>query len=213
MSREAYIERWFVREDEVLRAVRAGIAARGMPEISVTPRLGRLLHLLVKLVGARRALEIGALGGYSGIWIARALPEDGELVSLEIHPVYAAVAREHVDRAGVGHKVRYEIGPALETLPRLEQRGERFDFVFIDADKENYPHYLEWAVRLARPGAVITADNAFWQDRIFDERIEDGATRGIRAFHERLVSHPRLEATLLPLDDGFAVARVKAEAT
>lgn len=207
-SPEAYVDSLYP-EDPDLARVQAGIRARKMPEISVRPGYGRLLTLLVRLSGARRALEIGALGGYSGICLARGLPAGGRLVSLELDPEYAGVAREHLVAAGLGDRVEYRVGPALESLAALYRAGERFDFFFIDADKENYPNYLDWALRLANPGAVIVGDNILMQGESLDPGITDPDVGAMRRFNARVATDPRLESALLPGYDGLAIARVR----
>lgn len=208
MTREEYALAVFGTEDDILRAVRQDIADRHMPSISVHPGIGQLLAWLIQLSGSRHVLEIGALGGYSGIWMARALPEDGRLTSLEINPDYADVARRNLERAGVAHKATYRIGPAEDTLARLEQEGARFDFFLIDADKPGYPAYLEWAVRLAQPGAVIAADNALLGDAVLSDDTADESAAAIRRFNRRMAEHPRLVSLLLPAYDGLSLARV-----
>jgi caffeoyl-CoA O-methyltransferase len=208
MTREEYVEQ-LAGEDDVLSSVRASIVERGMPPISVAVELGRLLNLLVKTSGAKRVLEIGALGGYSGICLARALPGDGKLVSLELNPEFADVAQGNLQQAGLDHLVEYKLGPAIDSLQELVESGEKFDLFFIDADKPNYPYYLDYAIQLSSPGALITADNVLLGNRVMDENNHDPGPEAIRAFNERLHSDVRLEALILPARDGFAIARVK----
>lgn len=208
-TREAYAVELFGCEDEELRAVREATAKRGMPPISVPPELGRLLTLLARTAGATRALEIGALGGYSGICIARGLRPEGTLTSLELSADYAGFAHDNLTKAGFGGRVSYRIGPAAQGLEALLAEGLRFDFFFIDADKPNYPLYLSRALELALPGALICADNVLQGDRVLDPENQDDSVRAMRLFNERLAADPRLEAVLLPLRDGFAVARVR----
>ncbi|WP_018130794.1 O-methyltransferase [Effusibacillus pohliae] len=183
--------------------------ARHVYWISVEPELGKLLTLLDKISGARRILEIGALGGYSAICLARGLADDGKIVSLELQQQYADLALTNMRRAGLADRVEYRIGPALDRLQELFDEGERFDFFLIDADKDNYPLYLEWALQLANPGAIITADNVLWKDRVLDPENRDKETEAVREFNRRLAADERLEALLLPICDGFAIARVK----
>lgn len=209
MTREEYVRQWTGAEDEVLLEIRESIASHGMPAISVAPEIGRLLQLLVAMSGAGRVLEIGALGGYSGVCLARGLPQDGRVLSLELSPEYAGVARENVERAGVGDRIQYRIGPALDTLAELEAEGQVFDLIFIDADKPNYPNYLERAVRLSRKGTVIAADNILLGDRVLDPGNTDESVAAMRLFNERLAADERLEAVLLPILDGLAIARVR----
>jgi predicted O-methyltransferase YrrM len=205
---EEYVNRLLGADPDLGRAAE-GIREAGMPEISVAPGYGRLLTILAAASGAREALEIGALGGVSGICIARGLAEGGMLTSLELQPEYAAIARAHVDAAGLGDRVRHMVGDALESLEKLAGEGRRFDFFFIDADKGRYPDYLEWSIRLARPGAVIAADNTLLRGRVGDPEAQGPSVDAMRAFNDRLVSDPRLIATILPGYDGLAVAFVK----
>lgn len=209
---EEYIESLLGR-DPVLERVLEGIRRHGMPEISIAPPLGKLLTLLVKAVHARDALEIGALGGYSGICIARGLADGGKLVSLELDHEFAAVAKQHLTEAGFGDKVEYRIGEALASLKKLDEEGARFDFFLIDADKFNYPNYLEWTIRLARPGALIVGDNILSRGRVIDPEISTISVDAIRQFNERIAQDPRLEGTFLPAYDGVAIARVKGGQT
>lgn len=209
MTREEYVRQWMGTEDEVLLEIRQSIASHGMPAISVLPEIGRLLQMLVAMSGARRVLEIGALGGYSGVCLARGLPQDGIVLSLELSAEYAGVARENVERAGVGDRIQYRIGPALDSLAELKTEGQSFDFIFIDADKPNYPNYLDWAVQLSRKGAVIAADNILLGDRVLDPDSLDESVAAMRLFHERLAVDERLDAVLLPILDGLAIARVR----
>lgn len=205
---EAYVDRLLGGDPDLDRAA-AGIREAGMPEVSIAPGYGRLLTILAAASGAREALEIGALGGVSGICIARGLKEGGTLTSLELKPAYAEIARSHVEAAGLGERVRFIVGDALESLEKLAGEGRRFDFVFIDADKGRYPDYLEWSIRLARPGALIVADNVLLRGRVADPESSGPSVAAMRAFNERLASDPRLAATLLPGYDGLAVAFVK----
>lgn len=186
----------------------------GLPAIAVSGPQGKLLHLLARSVGAKRILEVGTLGGYSTIWLARALPEDGRLVTLEIDGDHARVARTNLDRAGVTGRVDIRLGPALETMAALAQEGqEPFDLVFIDADKENIPAYFDWAVKLSRSGGVIITDNVVRDGALVDAGTTDPRVLGVRAFHEMLASRPDVEATTIQTVgakgyDGFNVAVV-----
>jgi predicted O-methyltransferase YrrM len=207
---DAYIGERLLPPDPALDAALAANAAAGLPAIDVSPAQGRLLNILVRMVGARRILEIGTLGGYSTICLARALPEGGRLVTLEAVPKHADVARENIAGAGVADRVELIVGPALETLPRLEGP---FDFVFIDADKESNDAYLGWALELARPGAVIVCDNVVRDGRIADPADDHPAIAGTRRFFDRLGAEPRLTATAVQTVgvkgwDGFAIAIV-----
>ncbi len=199
--------------DTLQQAVRSAVDA-GMPPIEVTPNAGKLLKLLVQLSGARRVLEVGTLAGYSTIWMAQGLPDGGRLVTCEYLTKHAEIARANVEAAGLGKKVEVRVGAALDTMASLERDGtEPFDFVFIDADKENDAEYLEWAVRLARPGATIVLDNAVWEGAVLDPSIDQVNAPGIISALELLGSHPRLDATVIQTVgskgwDGFALARV-----
>ncbi|HEX2191206.1 MAG TPA: O-methyltransferase [Longimicrobiaceae bacterium] len=207
MDREAYLE-GLLDEDAVLRGVRERSEAGGLPPISVAPGYGRLLTVLVRACRAREVLEVGALGGYSGICLARGLGPDGRLMSLEVEEAYARVAAESLRAAGLGDRVEYRVGPALESMRALEGEGRRFDFFFIDADKESYPGYLELALRLARPGALVAADNALWHDRVLDPGNVSAPAEAMRRFNRELSRHPRLTAVVLPAYDGLALAVV-----
>lgn len=196
--------------DPDLERVKEGIASQGMPSISIADGYGRLLTLLVRMSGATRVLEIGALGGYSGICLARGMGEGGKLVSLELLPQYAEIAGEHMAEAGLGEVVEYMLGDARESLAKLEAEGRTFDFFFIDADKEGYPVYLDYALRLAEPGALIVADNVLLRGRTTDSAKQGPAVQAVRVFNERIAADARLESTILPGYDGLAIARVRA---
>ena len=200
-----YIRGLFAAEDETLEELRYEISRRGLPEIHISAEQGRVLQVLLRAVGARRVLEIGTLGGYSALWMARALPSDGRLLSLEIDPDRAEFAREFARRAGLESLIEVRVGDAAEVLPSLDAE-EPFDAVFIDADKERYPAYLEQALRLLRPGGLVIGDNALWRGRVLDEEPEEESTRAIQAFNRSLADDPRLTATILPIRDGMAVA-------
>ncbi|MFI7384970.1 O-methyltransferase [Streptomyces sp. NPDC049813] len=212
---DAYFAELLAPADEALAAALTESAAAGLPSISVSATNGKLLHLLARVQGARRVLEIGTLGGYSTIWLARALPADGSLVTLEYSPRHAEVARANLARAGLDKLVEVRVGPALDALPRLADEGAVFDFVFIDADKVNNPHYLEWAVRLTRPGSVIVVDNVVREGQVIDAGSTRPDVTGTRAALQFLADHPKLEATAVQTVgakgyDGFAVAYVQA---
>ncbi|MFE9805880.1 O-methyltransferase [Streptomyces sp. NPDC005548] len=202
--------------DETLAAALRDSDAAGLPAINVAPNQGKLLQLLAEIQGARRILEIGTLGGYSTIWLGRALPADGRLVTLEYDPRHAEVARGNLARAGLAEVVEVRVGPALESLPKLaDENPEPFDFVFIDADKVNNEHYLDWAVRLTRPGSVIVLDNVVRGGAVTDATSTDPSVRGTRAALELIASHPKLDGTAVQTVgskgyDGFALARVHA---
>lgn len=198
----------------VLGAIRAAAEA-GLPPIEVAPNAGKLLKLLVQISGARRVLEIGTLAGFSTIWIGQGLPEDGTVVTCEFLPKHAEVAWANIDSAGLGQKVEIRLGPALDTLAALEEEGrEPFDFIFIDADKENNKHYLDWAIRLGRPGTTIVLDNTIWEGTVLDPAMDPVNAPGIVESLHLLGNHPRLDATVIQTVgskgwDGFALARVK----
>ena len=186
-----------------------------MPAIEVSAQHGKLLSLLVAATGATRVLEIGTLAGYSTINLARGAGAAGRVITLEYSPEHAEVARTNFERAGVADRVEVLVGAALDTLPLLAERGEQFDFFFIDADKENNSAYVEWAVRLAAPGALIVVDNVTRMGRVLDPAEDDLQARGVRDMLELLGNHPRLEAAAIQTVgtkgwDGFAVARVGA---
>ena len=207
---QRYVEGLFAPEDALLEALRQEIGRQGLPEISISAEVGRALQLLLRAVGARRVLEIGTLGGYSAIWMARALPPDGALVSLEVDPDRAALARRFLDRAGLADVVEVRVGDARALLPGLaEAEPAGFDAVFIDADKEGYVEYLRHARALVRPGGLILADNAFWSGRVLEESPESEGTRGVQAFNRALAGADGLTATILPVRDGLAVAVVE----
>lgn len=207
-----YLANTLVGHEPGLEQAIAEQHAAGMPAIEVAPLAGKLLMLLAQLSGARRVLEIGTLGGYSTIWLARGIPSDGRVVTLEAEPAHAAVARASIDRAGVGEKVEIMVGIAADTLPTLEG-GEPFDFVFIDADKESNTIYLDWAARLGRPGTVIVLDNIGRNGDVADPRSTDPMVIGTRNALAMLGSDPRFEATALQTVgmkgwDGVALAVV-----
>lgn len=192
--------------DADLEVALEGIRAAGMPEISIAPGFGRLLSMLVKMSGAKDVLEIGALGGISGICLSRELPEGGSLTSLELKDEYADLARRHMEAAGLGDRVTYRIGDAQASLAQLEGEGRQFDFFFIDADKEGYPIYLDYAIRLARPGAIIAGDNTLLRGRVIDPDKNGPSVLAMRAFNERMATDERLLSTILPAYDGLALA-------
>jgi predicted O-methyltransferase YrrM len=195
--------------DADLARVGASISEAGMPDISVAAGYGRLLTLLMRVSGARSALEIGALGGYSGICLARGMPDDGRLVSLELKAEYAELAKANLTAAGLGHKAEYRIGDARESLESMKADGERFDFFFIDADKENYPYYLECCISLANRGAIIAADNTLLRGKTIDESRQGPSVKALRGFNATIARDERLEGVHLPAYDGLALARVK----
>ena len=211
---EHYIEALFVPPDPVLTQNISDADAAGLPAIQVSPNQGRLLYMLTKISGARRVLEIGTLGGYSTTWLARALPDDGTLISLELDQQHAAVARQSIDRAGVGSRVTIEVGPAAETMRRLiDRQVPPFDLIFIDADKPGYSTYLDLSLQLSRPGTVILADNLIRDGAVLDEAVEEENARAARAFNAKLAAEPRLESIIIPVlgkrIDGMAISIVR----
>jgi len=203
-----YVRQHFASEDEALRGIGPAATAAGLPSISIGPEEGRYLQLTAEAIGARRALEIGTLGGYSGVWIARGLAPGGLLVTIEMDPRHADVARRSFERAGVADRTDIRVGRALEVLPSLESEP-RFDRVFIDADKTEYPDYLDWALRLTRPGSVIAAHNVFRRGQVVAPS-DDPQVEATREFNRRIAADPRLESTLLPLRDGMSFSVVRA---
>ncbi|CAA9449672.1 MAG: O-methyltransferase [uncultured Rubrobacteraceae bacterium] len=208
---DLYIERLFAPPDPALEKALRRSQEAGLPEINVSPNEGRLLQLLAEITGVRRILEIGTLGGYSTIHLARALPEDGMMITLELNEAYARVARENIAHAGLEERVEVRVGDAKAMLAGMVEEGaEPFDLTFIDADKESYTEYLERSLLLARPGSLILADNAIRGGSVIEP--EDGSARATHEFNESLANDPRLSALILPLIrggmDGLAVARV-----
>ncbi|MER5882460.1 O-methyltransferase [Streptomyces sp. NPDC001941] len=212
---DTYLTDRLAPADEALTAALADSEAAGLPPIAVAPNQGKLLHLLALTQGARRILEIGTLGGYSTIWLARALPADGRLVSLEYDPRHADVARANLARAGLDHLAEVRTGAALDSLPKLaEEEAGPFDLVFVDADKQNNPRYVEWALRLTRPGSLIVVDNVVRGGALVDPSASDRAdVRGTREMFDLISGHPRLDATAVQTvgakgHDGLLLARV-----
>mgnify|MGYP003635032820 FL=1 len=209
-SADEYLIDSLVGHDAALESAVAAQGAAGLPAIEVAPVAGKLLHLLARIAGARRVLEIGTLGGYSTIWLARALDENGRVITIEAEPRNAEVARANIDAAGVGERVEILVGRAAEVLPTLEGT-EPFDLVFIDADKESNTIYLDWAARLGRPGTVVVLDNIGREGEIVDPHTTDPRVAGTRAALEMLGADARFEATALQTVglkgwDGFALA-------
>ena len=202
-----YISGLFAPEDELLASLREEADRTGLPPIAVSADEGRLLQVLLMSIRARRVLEVGTLGGYSAIWMARALPEDGELLSIEIEQKHADFARRYVERAGLAERIEIRVGRALEVLPSLD--GEKFDAVFIDADKEPMPTYFEWALRLLRPGGLVIADNTLWGGKVYDEAEHDEKTKAVREFNRRMATDPRVLSILVPTHDGVAIGVVR----
>jgi predicted O-methyltransferase YrrM len=211
---EEYIEHLFVPPDAALEQNLKDANAAGLPAIAVAPDQGRLMYILAKISGAKRILEVGTLGGYSTTLLARALPKDGKLVTLEMSPVHAEVARKNLDRAGVGELVEIRVGRAGDTLSKMIAAAEEpFDFVFIDADKTGYVGYLEQVLQLSHSGTVILGDNLIRHGDILHETAPDEMAAGVKAFNALIATHPRLESILLPIlkgkVDGMSISRVK----
>ena len=214
---DRYITDVLVPADPILDAVLAANAAAGLPAWDVAPNQGKLLQLLAQAQGARTILEIGTLGGYSTIWLARALPTGGRLITLEADPTHAEVARANIARAGLSDAVEVRVGRALDTLQQLEaeQQGP-FDLTFIDADKPNNPEYFAWALRLSRRGSLIICDNVVRTGAVVDTTSHDPAVEGVRRFFEAVAAEPRVSATAIQTVgskgyDGFAIALVIAD--
>jgi len=211
---DAYLEEKLLPADPVLEEALRSSAAAGLPNIQVSPTQGKLLYLLAKALGARRVLEIGALGGYSTIWLARALPKDGRLVTLEVEAKHAEVASANIARAGLQDRVEIRLGRALETLPKIlaEKRGP-FDLFFLDADKANTRAYFEWTLKLSRPGSLIVVDNVVRRGELADASSPSPDVLGMREFLDALASDSRVSATGIQTVgrkgyDGFVLARV-----
>ena len=203
----SYITNEFARPDAVLEQVLANIPARGLPQITIKPEEGRFLQFLARANGSRQAVEVGTLGGYSGIWIARGLPADGRLVTLEMEPKHAEVAREHFALAGLSDRVDVRLGDAKALLPGLAAEGP-FDFCFIDAEKLGYGTYLDWALKNVRPGGIITAHNAFRGGALLDTSNHNEDTEYMREFNLRFAKEPRLLSTIFPAGDGLLMGVV-----
>lgn len=202
-----YLAELFAPEDAVLVGLREEADRSGLPPITISADEGRLLQVLLAAIRARRVLEVGTLGGYSAIWLARALPDEGKLITLEREPAHAAFARRWIERAGVAGRVDVRDGRALDLLPAFD--GEQFDAIFLDADKEPLPTYFDWALRLVRPGGLVIADNALWGGKVIDARVDDEATRGVREFNRRMATDPRIIGIVVPTHDGVAVGVVR----
>lgn len=209
-----YINSVVTTPDAALDAASAAAAAARLPPVAVTPAFGKLLHLLARVQGARRILEIGTLAGYSTIWLARAVPADGRVITLEANVTHADIARANLERARLMGRVEIRVGAALDTLPKLAAEAQPpFDFVFVDADRPNLPEYFDWAIRLARHGALIIVDNVVRKGAVVDASSENADVVGIRRFADRLKDDARVSATMLQTVsakgyDGFAMALV-----
>jgi predicted O-methyltransferase YrrM len=212
---DRYFEDKLIGNDAALAAALVASEAAGLPRIAVSATQGKMLNLLAASIGAERILEIGTLGGYSAIWMARALPADGRLISLEFDARHAEVARANLEKAAVGDQVEIWIGAALDLLPKVAAAGiGPFDLTFVDADKENIPEYVDWAVKMSRSGALIVVDNVVRHGAILDEDSDDPDVVGVRRFHDMLAADDRLSATSIQTVgvkgyDGFTLAMVK----
>jgi predicted O-methyltransferase YrrM len=215
---DRYLVESLIPRDPLLDEALEANTAAGLPTIDVAPNQGKLLNLLARIQGARRILEIGTLGGYSTIWLARALPSDGKLTTLEVEAKHAEVAQANIERAGLSSIVELRLGPALDSLVQLCAEGVRpFDFIFIDADKQNIPGYLEWSLRLSHPGTVIVIDNVIREGAVINPDDPDPRVQGVRRFFEMLAADSRLDATTIQTVgskgyDGFTLAVVRSVA-
>ncbi|RAV19392.1 O-methyltransferase [Paenibacillus contaminans] len=213
---DEYITERLIPQDDVLESVLAANQQARLPAYDVTPAQGKLLHLLVRMQGAKRIMEIGTLGAYSTIWLARALPSDGHIVTLELDPFHAQVARSNIALAGMNDKIELRVGDALEQLARMAEEGvEPFDFIFIDADKPNNPKYLKWALHFSHPGTVILGDNVIREGEVVNESSQDPRVNGVRRFYDLLAEEPRIEATAIQTVgskgyDGFVLGIVNS---
>ncbi len=210
-----YFSRMLIPADPSLRAALQSSTDAHLPAINVAPNQGKLLHLLAKIRGARRILEIGTLGGYSTIWLARALPPDGKLMTLEVEPKHATLARKNIETAGLSSVVSVILGKATDSLKKLvADKAEPFDLIFIDADKESNTEYLEWSLKLSRRGTVIICDNVARGGRLADPKNKDSDVLGVRRFFEALKAEPRLSSTAIQTVgskgwDGFSISVVE----
>ncbi|OME05854.1 methyltransferase [Paenibacillus odorifer] len=213
---DQYITERLIPQDVVLEEVLVTNQQAGLPPFDVSPSQGKFLNLLVQMKGARRILEIGTLGGYSTIWMARALPSEGQIVTLELDPIHAQVAKANLSLAEVDHLVELRVGDALEQLSQMKQEGvEPFDFIFIDADKPNNPNYLKWALQFSQPGTVILGDNVIREGEVINENSEDARVVGVREFYDLLAEEPRISATAIQTVgskgyDGFVLGIVNS---
>jgi caffeoyl-CoA O-methyltransferase len=212
---DKYISNLFIPPDEALTAAEQSHRLENLPPINVSPNLGKLLYLLAKLSNVKKILEVGTLAGYSTIWMARALPENGRLITLEIDPHHAEVAEKNIDRAGLSSKVDIRIGKAIDLLPQLvQEKTGPFDMIFIDADKPPYTEYFEWALKLSRPGTLVIADNVIRDGKVLDQSNNDPMVKGAQRFNKALASNRNVNATILQTIgvkeyDGMAIAIVE----
>ena len=214
-SVDQYISQLFHDEDDCLKATELSIIESGIPQISISPNQGKFLQILAKLCNAKKILEMGTLGGYSTIWMARALPENGKLITLEIDKKHAEVAQQNFNRCGLASKIEIRLGKAIELLPQLETEGAGpFDMIFIDADKPPYTEYFQWALKLSRPGTLIIADNVVREGKVLMEESPDDMVSGVKRFNEYLSKCAEVTATIFQTvgakeHDGMAIAIVK----
>jgi len=210
-----YISDLFIPNDEALNAAEQSHELENIPLINVSPNQGKLLNLFATLANANKILEIGTLAGYSTIWMAKALPNDGHLISLEVEPRHAEVARKNIDRAGLSGKVEVRVGKAIELLPKLvEENAGPFDMIFIDADKPPYAEYFQWALKLSRPGTLIIADNVIRDGKVLDAGTNDEMVKGAQRFNKMLSEYTGVNAVIMQTIgvkeyDGMALAIVK----
>lgn len=214
-SVDQYISNLFHDEDDCLKATEQSIIESGIPQISISPNQGKFLYLIAKLSNAKKILEVGTLGGYSTIWMARALPQDGKMITLEIEEKHAKVARQNFDRCELASKIDIRLGKAIELMPLLEQEGAGpFDMIFIDADKPPYTEYFQWALKLSRPGTLIIADNVIREGKVLFDESPDEMVVGVKRFNTFLAQCNEVEATIFQTvgskeHDGMAMAIVK----
>lgn len=214
-SVDKYICDFFVTQDEALLAAERSLKEADMPPISISPNQGKFLHMMALLCRAKRILEVGTLAGYSTIWMARALPADGKLITLEYDPKHASVAQKNITRAGLESKVEIRVGKGLDILPQLESEGAGpFDMIFIDADKPPYTEYFQWALKLSRPGTLIIADNVIRDGKVLDPDSQDEMVKGVQRFNSFLAKSTEVTASIMQMVgvkeyDGMALAIVR----
>lgn len=203
-----YLQGVSLRDTEILQQLREETSRQPMSMMQIAPEQGQFMAFLVRLIGAKKALEVGVFTGYSSVVVALALPEDGKLIACDVSEEYTSIARRYWEKAGVAHKIELYIAPALETLENLLAKGEAdsFDFAFIDADKGNYENYYEQALKLVRPGGLIAVDNVLWGGKVGDPQVQDNQTKKIRAFNEKLYQDQRIHLSLVPIADGLTLA-------
>jgi caffeoyl-CoA O-methyltransferase len=213
-SVDSYISNLFGDEDRAILDVEKAIAASGIPQISISPNQGKFLQVLARLCKARRILEVGTLGGYSTIWMARALPKDGKLITLELEPKHAAVAKKNFETTGLADKIEIRLGKAIDGMEKLiTERAEPFDMIFIDADKEPYTEYFAAALKLSRPGTLIITDNVIREGKVLDPATTDSMVKGVQRFNKALAENKSVIATIIQTvgskdHDGMAIAVV-----